>query len=80
MLTHLISGQEADVARSWIEQAAILIEVVAVAIIVVAIISALVRYLFRYVGNQERNTLYHELKVSLGNHCCWGWRFLWPPT
>ena len=36
MLTPIISGNEADVARSWIEQAAILSEFVAVAIIVLA--------------------------------------------
>ena len=76
MLTHLISGNEADVARSWIEQAAILIELVAVAIIVVAIISALVRYLYRYVGNRERDTLYHELKVSLGKSLLLGLEIL----
>ncbi|MCA9868418.1 MAG: DUF1622 domain-containing protein [Anaerolineales bacterium] len=76
MLTHLVSGNEADVARSWIEQAAILIELVAVAIIVLAIISALARYLFRYVRNQERNTLYHELKVSLGKSLLLGLEIL----
>jgi|CXWK01.1.fsa_nt_gi uncharacterized membrane protein len=76
MLTHLFSGNEADVARSWIEQAAILIELVAVAIIVLAIISALVRYLIRYIGNQERNTLYHELKVSLGKSLLLGLEIL----
>ncbi|MCA9868394.1 MAG: DUF1622 domain-containing protein [Anaerolineae bacterium] len=76
MLTPIISGNEADVARSWIEQAAILIELVAVAIIVLAIISALARYLFRYVGHQERDTLYHELKVSLGKSLLLGLEIL----
>lgn len=50
----------------WIEIAAIFIEALAVVIIVLAIVSALARYLYRYTIRRERSDLYHQLKVSLG--------------
>jgi uncharacterized membrane protein len=67
MLLHLISGSQAGNAiLVWIEYAALLIELLAVAIIVIAIIVALARYLFRYVTRRTEDDLYHQLKVSLG--------------
>jgi uncharacterized membrane protein len=67
MLYNIIAGYEmGDTVLGWIENAAIFIEALAVIIIVVAIMSALARYLFRYAVKRERGDLYHQLKVSLG--------------
>ncbi len=66
MLKYLLAGDAASLIFQWIEYAAIVVEVLAVAIIVFAILGALVRYLIRYATNRGRDNLYHELKVSLG--------------
>ena len=67
MLFHIISGSEiGNVILVWIEYAALLIELLAVAIIVVSIIVSVGRYLFRTVTRRTDQNHYHELKVSLG--------------
>ena len=50
----------------WVEYAALLIELLAVAIIIAAIVVAVGRYLFRRVIQRTRDDHYHQLKVSLG--------------
>ena len=77
MLFNLISGSETGNAiLVWIEYAALLIEILAVAIIIVAIIVALARYLFRYAIRRTGDDLYHQLKVSLGRALLLGLEFL----
>jgi uncharacterized membrane protein len=77
MLFHIISRSEiGNVIRVWIEYAALLIEILAVAIIIVAIIVALARYLFRYVSRRTGDDPYHQLKVSLGKALLLGLEFL----
>jgi uncharacterized membrane protein len=77
MLLHIISRSEAGSAvLVWIEYAALLIEILAVAIIIVAIVVALARYLFRYATRRTGDDLYHQLKVSLGKALLLGLEFL----
>lgn len=67
MLYNIIAAYEmGDTVLGWIENAAIFIEALAVIIIVLAIVSALVRYVYRYSIKGERGDHYHQLKVSLG--------------
>jgi uncharacterized membrane protein len=67
VLFHIISGSEAgNVLLVWIEYAALLIELLAVAIIIVSIIVSLGRYFFRGVIRRTGDDHYHQLKVSLG--------------
>ncbi len=67
MLYDLFATSEAaSPVFEWIERAAVFIEVLAVAIIVVAIVNALARYVVRAVTRSGKGDLYHELKVSLG--------------
>ena len=77
MLFHIISRSETGNAiLVWIEYAALLIEILAVAIIIVAIIVALARYLFRRVIRRSGDDLYRQLKVSLGKALLLGLEFL----
>ncbi len=67
MLSHIISSSETGNAiLVWIEYAALLIELLAVAIIIVATVVAFGRYLFRRVIRHTDDDHYHQLKVSLG--------------
>jgi uncharacterized membrane protein len=77
MLFQIISRSEiGNAILVWIEYAALLIEVLAVTIIIVAIILALARYLFRYAARRAGDDLYHQLKVSLGKALLLGLEFL----
>jgi uncharacterized membrane protein len=77
MLYNLISRSETgSTFLVWIEYAALLIELLAVSIIVIAIIFALARYLWRYATRRMENDLYHQLKVSLGKALLLGLEFL----
>lgn len=67
MLESLIAGASAEESiLSWIEWASLIIEVVAIIIIVVAIINALARYIFRSFLQPGEGDHYQRLKVSLG--------------
>ena len=67
MLFNIISSSETGSALLvWIEYAALLIELLAVVIIIVAIIVALGRYLWRGVIRRTGDDHYHQLKASLG--------------
>ncbi len=77
MLSQIISHSETgNVILVWIEYAALLIELLAVAIIVVAIVVALARYFLRYATRRPGDDLYHQLKVSLGKALLLGLEFL----
>ena len=77
MLFNLISRSEiGNAILAWIEYAALLIEILAVTIIIVAIIFALARYLFRYATRRTGDDLYQQLKVSLGKALLLGLEFL----
>ncbi len=67
MLSHIISDSTSGNALFvLIEYAALLIELLAVAIIIVSIMVAVGRYLFRRVVRHTDEDHYHQLKVSLG--------------
>ena len=67
MLYNLIARTEAGhLILVWIDYAALVIEVLAVAIIVVGIVAALGHYLFRAAIHPEDEALYSQLKVRLG--------------
>jgi uncharacterized membrane protein len=67
MLASLIAGASAgEDVLYWIEWASLIIEVVAVLIIVVAIINALARYVFRVILQPQKGDPYQRLKISLG--------------
>ena len=67
MLHELIAASAVgDRILAWIEVAALAIEVLGVAIIVVAIGYAVVRYLFQAVLHPELEDRYQRLKVRLG--------------
>ena len=67
MLASLIESTPTGVIiLYWIEWAALIIEVVAVLIIVLAIINALTRYVWRAFFHKMPGNHYYELKVSLG--------------
>jgi len=77
MLFNLISRSEiGNAILAWIEYAALLVELLAVAIIIVAIIVALARYVFRYATRRTEDDLYQQLKVSLGKALLLGLEFL----
>ncbi len=77
MLFDIISRSEiGNTILVWIEYAALLIEILAVAIIIVAIVGALARYLFRYATRRTGDDRYHQLKVSLGKALLLGLEFL----
>lgn len=67
MLASLIEDAPAgEIILYWIEWASLIIEVVAVIIIVVAIINALSRYVFRVLLRPTEGDHYQHLKISLG--------------
>ena len=67
MLASLIESAPAgELILYWIEWAALIIEVVAVLIIVVAIINALSHYVWRSFLHKRPGNHYYELKVGLG--------------
>ena len=67
MLSHIISGSASGNGLFvLIEYAAVLIELLAVAIIIFSIVTALGRYLFRRFIRRIDEDHYHQLKVSLG--------------
>lgn len=67
MLASLIATVPAgEIILYWIEWASLIIEVVAVVIIVIAIIKALSRYIFRVLLHPGEGDHYQRLKVSLG--------------
>jgi len=67
MLRSIIaSSGGGEIILEWIAIAALVIEILAVAIIVVAIFSSLGRYLFHSVLRPEMEGQYQELKFSLG--------------
>jgi uncharacterized membrane protein len=77
MLFNIISSSEiGNQILVWIEYAALLIELLAVTIIMVAIIFALARYLFRYATRRTGDDRYQQLKVSLGKALLLGLEFL----
>jgi uncharacterized membrane protein len=77
MLFHIISSSEiGNTILVWIEYAALFIEILAVAIIIVAIIVALGRYLVRHFIRRTGEDHYHQLKVSLGQALLLGLEFL----
>jgi len=55
-----------DAILRWIEGVALFIEMLAVTIIAVAIILALVRYIYRMIARPESGDYYQFLKISLG--------------
>lgn len=61
----IASSSSGEIILEWIEIAALAIEILAVAIIVVAIFSSLGRYLFHSVLRPEKGNQYQELKFSL---------------
>ena len=68
MLYNLIASSTAGHRiLEWIEYAALAIEILAVVIIVGAIFYAMGHYLFQAAIRPERDELYKELKVRLGN-------------
>ena len=67
MLHNIIASSGAgDAILTWIEYAALAIEVLAVAIIVVAILGATIRYLVQTALHPGVKDRYQKLKVSLG--------------
>ena len=77
MLHSLISRSEGGaVWLSWIDTAALAIEVLAVAIIVVAIFYSFGRYLFQSSLRRDIRTTYAQLKVSLGRSLLLGLEIL----
>lgn len=67
MLSSLIASAPAgEIILYWIEWASLIIEVIAVIIIVVAIINALSRYVFRVILQPQEGDHYQRLKISLG--------------
>jgi uncharacterized membrane protein len=67
MLSSLIaSASGGEELLYWIEWASLIIEVVAVLIIVLAIINALSRYVFRVFLHPKEGDHYQSLKISLG--------------
>ena len=62
----IASSGAGDAILTWIEYAALAIEVLAVAIIVVSILGATIRYLFLAALHPGVKGRYQKLKVSLG--------------
>jgi uncharacterized membrane protein len=79
MLHNLIaSSAEGDIILRWIEYAAFAIEILAVAIIVVAIFYSMARYILNAVLRPERRLedRYRRLKASLGRSLLLGLEIL----
>jgi uncharacterized membrane protein len=66
LATLIASASEGEVVLYWIEWASLIIEIIAVIIIVVAIINALSRYVFRVVLQPQEGDHYQRLKITLG--------------
>lgn len=67
MLRSLIGASDfGSTALEWIEVASLVIEIVAVAIVAIGIFYAMGKYLLRAGTRHQRDTWYHDLKVSLG--------------
>jgi uncharacterized membrane protein len=67
MFRSLIASSSAgEIILEWIETAALAIELLAVAIIVVAILYSTLRYAFKAALHPEAEDNYQELKFSLG--------------
>ncbi len=67
MLRHIIaSSSEGEPILEWIELAALAIEVLAVAIIVVAVVGATVHYLYRALKRHDAKNTYRQYKTRLG--------------
>ncbi len=67
MLASLITDAPAgETLLYWIEWASLIIEVVAVLIIMIAIVNALSRYVFRALIQPKEGDHYQSLKISLG--------------
>jgi hypothetical protein len=67
---YLERGEAADSITMWIEYAAILFEALAVLIVIVAVVSVMARFLYRYAFQRTADGLYHQLKISLDKPCC----------
>ena len=77
MLSSVIaSSSTGGLILEWIEKAALAIEVLAVAIIVVAIFYATMRYLFQTVLHPQVEDGYQQLKSSLGKSLLLGLEIL----
>ena len=77
MLSSVIaSSSTGGLILEWIEKAALAIEVLAVAIIVVAIFYATMRYLFQTVLHLQVEDGYQQLKSSLGKSLLLGLEIL----
>ena len=66
LASYIASAPAGEIILYWIEWASLIIEVVAVLIIVVAIINALSRYVFRVFLHPGKDDPYQRLKISLG--------------
>jgi uncharacterized membrane protein len=66
MLHNLLASTAGDRILDLIEYAALAIEVLAVAIIVVAIFGATLRYTVKAIAKRDDTELYTELKIRLG--------------
>ncbi len=77
MLAHLIgNSSQGTVVLQWIEYAAIGVEFLAVAIIVVAIVFSTARYLVQLVRRQNVKTRYDVYRASLGRSLLLGLEIL----
>ncbi|MEZ4767901.1 MAG: DUF1622 domain-containing protein [Caldilineales bacterium] len=77
MLAHLIgNSSQGVVALQWIEYAAIGVEVLAVAIIVIAIVVSTARYLYQLIRRQSVETRYDVYRASLGRSLLLGLEIL----
>lgn len=77
MLAHLIgNGSEGTVVLQWIEYAAIGVEFLAVAIIVVAIVFSTARYLSQLIRRMNVETRYDVYRASLGRSLLLGLEIL----
>jgi uncharacterized membrane protein len=66
MLKYILASSSAsEPILEWVELAALAIEILAVVIIVVAIASATVHYLFRAIRRQQEHDIFRQYKVRL---------------
>jgi uncharacterized membrane protein len=67
MLKYILASSSAgEPILEWIELAALAIEVLAVAIIVVAVVGATLHYLFLALRRQHRHDIYRQYRTRLG--------------
>lgn len=76
MYNLIASSGVGDVILAWIEIAALAIEILAVVIIVVAIFTAITRYLFLTAVRPEVEDRYRQLKMRLGGSLLLGLEIL----